>query len=134
MKTSRKTDYNNLHLSDIYSLMLFVLFKIRDIPEYSVLSEMCYLLDGNNMTRFLAYFAGKTIKVPTEKEFSTLASALLLYQYVNIEGHTLVVAQNKLGETTKKQLEEITNLYIELLPIMKEYNIDRSQIEKNARH
>ena len=134
MKTSRKADFDKLHLSDIYSLMLFVLFKIRDIPEYSVLSEMCYLLDGNNMTRFLTYFAGKTIKVPTEKEFSTLASALLLYQYVNLEGNTLVVAQQKLGDTTKKQLDEITNLYIELLPVMKEYNIDRSQIEKNARH
>lgn len=134
MKTSKKADFDKLHLSDIYSLMLFVLFKIRDIPEYSVLSEMCYILDGNNMTRFLAYFAGKTIKIPTEKEFATLANALLLYQYINIDGDTLVIAQGKLGDLTKKQLEEITDLYIKLLPVMKEYNINRSQIDKNARH
>lgn len=133
MKTSRKADFDRLHLSDIYSLMLFVLFKVRDIPEYSVLSEMCYLLDGNNMTRFLAYFAGKTVTIPTEVEFANLASALLLYQYINLEGDTLVVAQSKLGDLTKKQLEEVTNLYIKLLPVMKEYNIDRSQVEKSAR-
>ena len=72
MKSSTKQDINNLHLSDIYSLMLFVLFKVQEIPEYAVTSELCYLLDGANMTRLLTYFAGRTVKFPTESDLAVV--------------------------------------------------------------
>ena len=129
MKTSIKANLNSLHLSDIYSLMLFIIYKLQDIPEYAVLSELCYLLDGNNLTRLLTYFAGKTIKIPTEEEFTTMANALLLYQYINVDGMTLVDAQAKLEDVTPKQVDKITELYLQILPIMRQYNIDRSQIQ-----
>ena len=130
MKNSIKKDINNLHLSDIYSLMLFVLFKVQEIPEYAVTSELCYLLDGANMTRLLTYFAGRTIKFPTESEMTVVTNALLMYQYINIDGETFVAAQNKLGELTKKEKDKVTELYVQLLPIMKQYNIDRSQLQR----
>lgn len=129
MKTSIKANLNSLHLSDIYSLMLFIIYRLQDIPEYAVLSELCYLLDGNNLTRLLTYFAGKTIKIPTEEEFTTMANALLLYQYINVDGMTLVDAQAKLEDVTPKQVDKITELYLQILPIMRQYNIDRSQIQ-----
>lgn len=128
MKTSIKANLNSLHLSDIYSLMLFIAYKLQDVPEYAVLSEMCYLLDGNNLTRLLTYFAGRTIKIPTEEEFATMANALLLYQYVNIDGNTLVAAQARLGELTPKQRDKVTDLYLQILPLMRQYNIERGQI------
>ena len=130
MKTNIKKNLNNLHLSDIYSLMLFILFKVQEIPEYAVTSELCYLLDGANMTRLLTYFAGKTVTFPTEAEMTVVTNALLMYQYINIDGETFTAAQNKLGELTKKEKEEVVELYVQLLPIMKQYNIDRSQIQK----
>ena len=130
MKSSIKKNLNNLHLSDIYSLMLFVLYKVQEVPEYAVTSELCYLLDGANMTRLLTYFAGKTITVPTESEMSVVANALLLYQYINVDGETFVAAQNKLGKLTRKEQDKVTELYVKMLPIMKQYNIDRSQIQK----
>jgi len=133
MKTSIKANLNTLHLSDIYSLMLFIIYKLQDIPEYAVLSEMCYLLDGANLTRLLAYFSGKTIKIPTEEEFATMANALLLYQYINVDGMTLVAAQAKLEDVTPKQVDKITELYLQILPIMRQYNIDRSQIQHGSR-
>ena len=108
MKNSIKANLNNLHLSDIYSLILFIIYKIQDIPDYAVLSEMCYLLDGANLTRLLTYFAGRTITFPTEEDMSTMANALLLYQYINIEGSTLVEAQSKLENITPKQMDKIT--------------------------
>jgi len=133
MKNNLKPSLDGLHLSDIYSLMLFILYKIEDIPEYATLSEICYLLDGNNITRLLTYFAGKTIKIPTEEEFVTLVNALLLYQKVNIDGETFADARNKLSNVTAKQRDAITDLYIKILPIINNYNIDRSQLKKYER-
>ena len=129
-KPSIKKSLNNLHLSDIYSLMLFILFKVQEIPEYAVISELCYLLDGANMTRLLTYFAGKTVTFPTEAEMAIVTNALLMYQYINIDGETFTSAQNKLGDLTNKEKDKVTELYVQLLPIMKQYNIDRSQIQK----
>ena len=110
--------------------MLFILFKVQEIPEYAVISELCYLLDGANMTRLLTYFAGRTVKFPTESELAVVTNALLMYQYVNLDGETFVSAQNKLGKLTKKEQDKVTELYVQLLPIMKQYNIDRSQLQK----
>ena len=129
MKTSIKSKLDSLHLSDIYSLILFVMYKIQDIPEYAMLSELCYLLDGANLTRLLTYFAGKTITIPTEDEFANMSKALLLYQYVNIEGKSLTEAYSNLKDTTPKQKEQITDIYLKLIPIMNNYNIDRGQIK-----
>lgn len=129
MKTSIKNSLNSLHLSDIYSLILFIIYKIQDIPEYAVLSELCYLLDGANLTRLLTYFAGKTITIPTEEEFATMSNALLLYQYINIEGNSLTEAHSKLENVTPKQCEKITDLYLKIIPIMNQYNIDRGQLQ-----
>ena len=110
--------------------MLFILFKVQEIPDYAVVSELCYLLDGANMTRLLTYFAGRTVKFPTEAEMATVTNALRMYQYITIDGDTFVAAQNKLEGLTNKEKEKVTELYVQLLPIMKQYNIDRSQIQK----
>ena len=131
MKNNIKRNLNNLHLSDIYSLMLFILFKVQEIPEYAVTCELCYLLDGANMTRLLTYFAGRTVTFPTESEMTVVTNALLMYQYINIDGETFTAAQNKLADLTKKEKDKVTELYVQLLPIMKQYNIDRSQIQKS---
>jgi hypothetical protein len=109
--------------------MLFITYKIQDIPEYAVLSELCYLLDGANLTRLLTYFAGRTITIPTEDELATMSNALLLYQYINIEGQSLTEAQKKLIDITPKQRDKITELYLKIIPIMSQYNIDRGQIQ-----
>jgi hypothetical protein len=132
-KINVQKSLNTLQISDIYSLMFFLLYKIQDIPEYATVSEMCYLLDGGNLLRLLTYFAGKTIKIPTEEELSILINALLLYQYVNLDGETFVQAQNKLTNVTTKQKDKITELYLKIIPIINQYNIDRSQIQKYAR-
>lgn len=130
--TDIKTSLNNLHLSDIYSLMFFILYKIQDVPEYATISELCYLLDGANITRLITYFAGQTIKIPTADEFAILTSAMLLYQYVNINGDALSAAQAKITDITERQREKATDLYFKLIPILKQYDINGSLIQKDA--
>lgn len=133
MKTNIRKNLNTLQLSDIYSLMFFLLYKIQDLPEYATLSEICYLLDGSNLTRLLTYFAGRTIKIPTEKEIAILTNALLLYQYINVEGNSFAEAQGKIKDVTLKQQDEITKLYLKIIPLINQYNIDRSQVSKYDR-
>jgi GTP-binding protein EngB required for normal cell division len=53
-----------------------------------------------------------------------------MYQYINIDGDTFTVAQNKLDKLTKKEKDQVTELYVQIIPLMKQYNIDRSQIQK----
>lgn len=133
MKTRINANLDSLQLSDVYSLMFFLLYKVQDIPEYAALSEMCYLLDGNNMTRLLTYFAGKTIKVPTAEEFTIAVNALLAYQYVNVEGDSLTGALSRLGTLTQREKDKVTDLYLKIVPAIGQYNIDRSQISKDER-
>ena len=130
---SVKTNLDNLHLSDVYSLMLFVLYKVQDIPDYATLSELCYLLDGSNINRLFTYFAGQTVTFPTREEMSISSNALLLYQYVQIDGMTYTDGAEKLTGLTSSQRKQVLDLYLKLLPIMLEYNIDRTQVRKNDR-
>lgn len=76
---------SNLRKSDVYSILCSFLYDLHQIPEYTTLSELCYLLDIDSFMNFIKYFSGKTIKVPTKKEFSDAMQVLLLFQYYEIE-------------------------------------------------
>lgn len=132
-KTSMKESLDNLHLSDVYSLMLFALYKVQEIPDYAVLSQLCYLLDGSNLNRLLTYFEGQTITFPTKEEMSIMTNALLLYQYVQIDGLTYPEGDAKLEGLKASERKKVLDLYLKLLPVMANYNIDRAQIKKNDR-
>ena len=133
MTNSIKENLNTLELSDVYSLMLFVLYKVQDIPEYAVLSELCYLMDSRSLTRRFTYFAGKTITIPTESEFKILANALLMYQKVNIDRKSYSDAIAELKDLTPKEKTSITNLYLQIIDIMNNYNINRNKVKRDAR-
>ena len=76
---------SNLRKSDVYSVLCSFLYDLHKVPEYTTLSELCYLLDIDSFMNFIKYFAGKTVKVPTKKEFSDAMQVLLLFQYYEIE-------------------------------------------------
>lgn len=82
---SIKEELGKLKEPDIWSLMLFVLYKVKEIPEYSGLSELAYVMDKKNLLKFCEYFGGSTIKVPRIEDLELLVYGLLLYQYVDIE-------------------------------------------------
>ena len=60
-----KTDITTLKDIDIYSLSMFVLYKLTEIPEYSAISELPYVLDKDNMLRLCEYFGGRALTIPT---------------------------------------------------------------------
>ena len=51
--------------TDIYSIILFIIFKIKKLPEYAALSELVYVLDKDSLLKLCEYFGGTTIKIPT---------------------------------------------------------------------
>lgn len=107
---------------DIYSLSMFALYKLTEVPEYSAISEIPYILDRENMLKFCQYFGGRTIKVPTIEELNSLMYLLLLYQYVNIEGIAYDTAIELIGYKSKN-LRQVKTAYTELCKILDKYNI-----------
>lgn len=133
MAASIKQELDTLSLSDVYSLMLFILYKVKDISEYAVLSELCYLLDSRSLTRLFTYFAGKTITIPTESEFKVLTNAMLMYQKVNLERKSFTDAMDSLQNLTSKEKTNVTDLYVQIIDIINNYNINRAKVKKDAR-
>ena len=114
---------NALNKTDIYSLMLFTLYKMRDIPKYSTLSELCYILDGENLSKFLSFYGGMTITVPTLEEMRLVLQALLLYQYVNLEHGDFEEALKVVSDVFPA--DEIRKVYYKLIEIIRDYDFRR---------
>ena len=112
MKNNIKTNLNILQLSDIYSLMLFIIYKLQDIPEYAVLSELCYLLDGANLTEN----ADRLVIHLIDQDWliSFLQSPYIQYQIADC---TTKVGQPKLA------IARIENLLIPLPPLAEQRRI-----------
>lgn len=115
-----KDELEKLKVDDVYSLMLFVLFKIRDIPEYSALSELSYVLDKNNLLKLCEYFGGLTITIPTIDELESLIYSLLIYQYVDIDGMEFdeAVSKIKFKVSVNKHIKED---YLKLKEVLNQY-------------
>lgn len=118
-----KEELNNLKTNDIYSLMLFVLYKLRDVPEYSGISQLAYVLDEDNFLNLCEYFGGLRIKVPSIGELRDIVDALLLYQYVDIDGMEYSTAVEKVGFSSS-QMRHVKKIYREIKHILREYNFD----------
>ena len=80
-----KTELDKLTSSDIYSLLLFALYKSNELPEYSSLSQLAYILNKDDLLTLCEVFGGTTITIPTVDELEKLLNALLIFQLVDIE-------------------------------------------------
>ena len=116
-------ELDRLTESDIYSLMLFALYKANEIPEYSSLSQLSYILDKTNLLKLCEFYGGTTIYVPTIYELETLLNALLIYQKVDIEFANLDAELERLraviGTTT-----DIKKFYVKIKEILSNYNFN----------
>jgi len=124
IKSSLIKGLEELNKDDIYSLMLFVLYKLKDIKEYSTLSELVYILDKESLFNFLNYYGGLTIKVPTMSELKTICYALIVYQQVTYENNNLddVLNNLTLEDVSRKDLKEA---YCKLTEVLSNYEFQR---------
>ena len=116
-----KEELLNLKSSDIYSLMLFVLYKVKGIPDYAALSEMAYLLDKESLLTLCEYYGGLTIKIPTIDELEDLVKALLMYQLVDVEKRNYEDALIIIGlESSEKR--KLKSNYLKVKEVVENYN------------
>lgn len=120
--TRLKSEIDTLKNQDIYSLMLFILFKLRDLPEYSTLSELIYILNKDEFLKLCEYFGGLTIKIPTIDELENLVNVLLLYKYINIDNIEQEKAE-KLLNCNKRELNYIKDNYSRVVNILNNYSL-----------
>lgn len=119
---SIKRQFVSLKDVDVYSLSMFALYKLTDIPEYTTIGELPYILDRENMLKFCEYFGGQVIKVPTVDEIHSIMYLLLLYQYVNIDGMDYEDAIKLIGYDSK-ELRSVKSAYLKLCKVLKNYDI-----------
>ena len=123
--TQVRAALDTLDKDDIYSLMLFTLYKLRDMPEYLTLSELCYVLDSSNLPRFLSFFGGMTLQVPTLKDMRLVLAALKIYQYVNVD-HGEFEEAIKASVTDDMAIDEVKDAYIKICEVMSNYEFGKS--------
>lgn len=116
-----KNDLETLKQTDLYSLVLFSLYKMIEIPEYSSLSQLAYALDRENLLNLCEYFGGQTITIPTTRELEALTYSLLLYQYVNIEHKDYDEAIELIGHHPC-ELRQVKSQYRALCKILEKYS------------
>lgn len=119
-----KEELNQLKETDIYSMLLFVLYQMKNLPEYSVLSELAYVLDKQNLLNLCEYFGGLTVTIPTIDELESLLNSLLMYQYIEIEGMTYDEAINKIGFNSF-DLRKVKKDYHKLSKLLENYSFVR---------
>ena len=117
-----REELQKLHEPDIWSLLLFVLFKIKDVPEYSGISELAYILDRKNLLKLCEYFGGTTITIPTIEELEILVYGLLLYEYINIEG---ISEEDALVMIAREGLSQkaVKNSYLKIKETLQNYDL-----------
>ena len=117
-------DLEKLNKNDLYSLSMFLLYKLTDVKEYSIIGELPYILDRKDLINFCNYFGGRTIKVPTLAELYNLMNVVQLYQYVNVDKIPYNDAITKIG-FKKSELKRVHQIYLELIDILDKYNFSR---------
>ncbi len=109
-------ELQKLGQSDVYAVVCETLFALRDVPSYSIMSDLAYLLDKDSFTNLVKYFGGSLIQIPTIDEFKKTIRVILLHQYFNIENmswrESLVKAGYERSETrqAQKQLMQFSNV------------------------
>ena len=121
-----KTELAKLKSIDIYAFMLFALYKIQGIPEYSTISELAYVLDKENLLKLCEYIGGLTIKIPTTDELESIVYALILYQYVDIDKMPFEQAIKIIGHTSDEKRTVKAN-YLKIKEILNNYELSERQ-------
>ena len=113
---------DDLTITDTYSLIMFALYKLKDDPKYSTLSELTYLVDKNSFLALIEYFGGLTITIPTSSEVRLLLNALVMYDMVNVKKEADLTKLIRDFEKKGYDKQEIIDSYKTVCDVMSNYD------------
>lgn len=113
-----------LDKKDIYSLILFCLYKLKNNPNYSTLSELIYVLDNENFIKFINYYGGQTITIPTITDLNNILTSLLALEDLENNDSNLDVILKKLDVKVSDKKQVIQNMQV-LKELLNDYDFKR---------
>lgn len=114
----------DMNQQDVYSLILFALFQLKDDEKYSALSTLAFILDKEHLFNLISVFGGMTITIPTSEDLKLIVCGLLIYEMVNLEDHSLestLIDLKGRGFTE----EELKNTYLKICRVMEKYDFSK---------
>lgn len=117
-----KEEFLNLKEVNLYPLLMFALYRIKDIPEYMEISRLSFILEKEDLLKLCKFFGGMTISIPTLDELERTLSILLLYEYVNIEKMDFIEACNLIG--ISEDIRVIKTEYTKVCDILNKYDFN----------
>ena len=123
MTSKTKQDLSKLREQDMWSLVLFSLYKLQNVPSLSTLSRLSYTLDRSALLSLCEVFGGKTIKIPTLCELETVIYSLILYQMVNIDGCDFTKSFDYVSTLTNN-ITQVRKSYMNLCEILNKYSFE----------
>ena len=110
---------NSLKEKDIYSTLLYCLYKLNKSEKYSTISSLMWALDKDSLLNLLTLFGGVEMKIPTIYDMRVVAYSLLLYQFLDLnkdcESIEDAVAKVNILDVSK---EDVVSAYLELRDII----------------
>ena len=113
---------NKMGYDSSFSFILFLLYKLNDNPKYATLSELPFIVSGENLLRFLDYYGGKTISIPKKQEFLDIISALSVLRSSNFEQLTYDECEQFISD--KERSKEIFECYNDICEILNKYDFE----------
>ena len=114
---------------DLYSLSMFILYKFIDIPEYSIVSELPYIMNKEDLLNLCNYFGGRTIRIPTTQELYSVMNLVLLYYYVKIDGKSFEDAFEEVGYKQSDR-NTVTKAYHEIDEVLSKYQFGAPNVSR----
>lgn len=121
------TDLDKVTDKDLFTMVFFALYKLKDDMNYATLSKLSFLLDKKSLLNLVECFGGMTITIPTMKELSIVLNALLLYSYVDIEHIDEAKALRLIANENNNvfSMKEIKSAYTSIKEILSKYDFNR---------
>lgn len=82
---SIKAELDNLNKQDVYSIMLFALYKLKEHSSWASLSQLAYILDYDALLKLCTIFGGLTITIPKIAELKEMLNGMMIYQAIDLE-------------------------------------------------
>ena len=113
---------NKMGYTSSFSFVLFILYKLQNNPKYATLSELPFIIDGDNLLTFLDYYGGKTISIPDKQELLTVVNAISLFQQANFNR----LEYNDCKLINDNITTEVYQCYCDICEILKDYEFEQN--------